>query len=76
MFAFNPAAGAILQTTSLTLQVGSLFAPWLQGGQVIGRQFLFTQPFTVTGNLQAVTSITVTLVNAQGSSQPVTATIQ
>jgi hypothetical protein len=76
MFAFNPAAGANLQTTSLTLQVGSIFAPWLQGTQVIGRQFLFTQPFTVTGNLQAVTSITVTLVNAQGSSQPVTATIQ
>jgi hypothetical protein len=76
VFAFNPAAGASLQTTSLTLSVGSLFAPWLQGTQVIGSQFLFTQPFTVTGNLQAVTSITVTLTNSQGSSQAVTATIQ
>jgi hypothetical protein len=73
---FNPGAGANLQTTSLTLQVGSIFAPWLQSSQVIGSQFLFTQPFTVSGNLQAVTSITVTLMNSQGSSQAVTATIQ
>jgi large repetitive protein len=75
-FVFNPATGANLQTTSLTLQVGSLFSLWLQGTQVIGSQFLFTQPFTVSGNLQAVTSISVTLTNSQGSSQPVTATIQ
>jgi len=76
VFAFNPAAGANLQTTSLTLSVASLFAPWLQGAQVIGSQFLYTQAFTVTGNLQAVTSITVTLMNAQGSSQAFPATIQ
>jgi hypothetical protein len=76
MFVFNPASGVNLQTTSLALQVGSLFSPWLQGTQVIGSQFLFTQPFTVTGNLQAVASITVTLVNSQGSSQPVRATLQ
>jgi len=76
VFTFNPATGANLQTTSLTLQVGSLFSPWLQGAQVMGSQFLFTQPFTVSGNLQAVTSISVTLANSQGTSQPVTATIQ
>jgi hypothetical protein len=75
-FAFSPATGASLQTTNLTLQVGSIFSPWLQGSQVIGSQFLFTQPFTVTGNLQAVASFTVTLVNAQGSSQTVTAMLQ
>jgi hypothetical protein len=76
MFVFNPATGANLQTASLTVQVGSIFASWLQGSQVIGSQFLFTQPFTVTGNLQAVASITVTLVNGQGSSQVVTAALQ
>jgi hypothetical protein len=75
-FTFNPATGANLQTASLTVSVGALFAPWLQGSQVIGSQFLYSQPFTVSGNLQAVASITVTLTNTQGSSQPATATLQ
>jgi hypothetical protein len=63
MVVFNPASGANLQTSSLTLSVGSLFATWLQRSQVIGSQFLFTQTFTVTGNFEAVASITITLVN-------------
>ena len=76
IFHFNPASGANLQTTDLTVPVASLFAPWLQGNQVLGSQFQFTQSFNVQGDTQAIASVTVTLVNAQGNSQPVTATLQ
>jgi Bacterial Ig-like domain (group 3)/Putative Ig domain len=75
VFQFNPAAGANLQTTSLTLPIGSLFAPWFQSSQIIGSQFLFTQQFAIQGSTQAVSSVTVTISNTQGASQPVTATV-
>jgi hypothetical protein len=39
-----------------------------------GSQFLFTQAFTITGNLQGVASVTVTLVNRTGSSNVMTVT--
>jgi hypothetical protein len=34
------------------------------------------QPFTVTGSVQGITTVTVTLTDAQGNSTPVTATLQ
>jgi hypothetical protein len=34
------------------------------------------QSFNVTGNAQGITSVTVTLTNAQGTSTPVTANVQ
>jgi hypothetical protein len=75
VFQFNPASGANLQTTSLTVNIGSLFAPWLTGSQVVGSQFLYTQQFTVQGKTSAIASVTVTLANTQGVSQAITGAI-
>jgi large repetitive protein len=75
VFQFNPASGANLQTTSLTVSIGSLFAPWLTGSQVVGSQFLYTQQFTVQGETSAIASITVTIANTQGVSQAMTAAL-
>ena len=77
IFQFTPAAGVNVQTTSFTVSVSSLFTTWYSSSASIpfGSQFLFTQPFTVQGT-GSITSVTVTLVNATGSSTPVTATIQ
>jgi hypothetical protein len=78
IFHFNPATGANLQTTDVTIPVSSLFSTWFQSSAVtaFGSQFLFTQPFTVQGDTQSISSVTVTLVNSQGNSQPATAPIQ
>jgi hypothetical protein len=77
-FAFAAASGANLQTSSLVVSVTSLFSAWYASPAAapFGSQFSFAQPFTVTGSLQGITSVTVTLTNAQGNSTPVTATLQ
>jgi hypothetical protein len=78
VFHFNPASGSNLQTTDVTIPVGSMFNAWFQSSAVtaFGSQFLFTQPFTIQGDSQSVSSVTITLVNSQGNSQPATVTIQ
>lgn len=65
-----------MQTTSLTVSIGSLFAPWLTGSQVVGSQVLYTQRFMVQGETSAIASITVTIANTQGVSQAMTAVLQ
>jgi hypothetical protein len=76
VFQFNAANGGNLQTNSLTVPVTTIFAPWLQGTQVVGSQFLYTQTFTIQGSTQSITSVSVTLTNTQGNSQAQTATLQ
>lgn len=76
VFTFNPATGANLQTTTLTVPLSSLFAPWFSSNQVVGSQFLYTQQFTIQGSNQAIASVTVTLANTQGNSQSMTANVQ
>ena len=77
IFQFTAAAGSNLQTTTLTLPIDALFAPYFSGAAAtpFGSQFTYTQPFTVTGNLQMVASVTVTLVNKIGQSAPATAAV-
>jgi large repetitive protein len=77
LFTFTPAAGSNLQTTSLTVPVDSLFSAYFTSSAATpyGGQFSYTQPFTVTGNVQAVGSVTVTLVNRIGSSASASATL-
>jgi hypothetical protein len=77
VFQFTAAAGSNLQTTSLTVPIDALFAPYFSGAAStpFGSQFTYTQPFTVTGSTQAVASVTVTLVNKIGQSTPATATL-
>ena len=74
-FHFNAAVGTTLGTSDITIPVASLFAPWFQNSAAFGSQFLYTELFAASGNTQSVTSVTVTLVNSQGS-QSATATIQ
>jgi hypothetical protein len=77
VFTFTPASGANLQTTTVTIPVDQLFSAWYASAAsaAFGSQFTFTQPFTVQGGVSAIASVTVTLVNATGSSTPVTATL-
>jgi hypothetical protein len=67
--------GTNLQTNEVTVQLGQPFTTWFQSAQSaqFGGQFVMTMPFNVSGDTAAVTSVTVTLTNAQGTSQPVTA---
>ena len=77
IFAFTAATGSNLQTTTLTVPVGPTFASYFGGASAapFGSQFSFTETFTVTGSTQAITAVTVTLVNNVGQSTPVTATL-
>jgi len=79
VFQFNAASGATLQPASLTVPLGSLFSTFYQSnppGQTgTGSQFVYTQPFTVSGSA-AITSVTVTMANTAGTSQAATATVQ
>ena len=77
IFTFTPVAGANLQTTSVTIPATSLFSAWYQStaSAAYGSQFSFTIPFTVTGNVQSIASVTVTLVNPTGTSASMTATL-
>jgi hypothetical protein len=76
-FQFTPAAGATLQTTSLTVDVSSLFAAWYQNPASLatGSQFSLTEPFTISGNVSAIASVTVTLTNSVGASSPASANV-
>ncbi|MFB3779235.1 MAG: putative Ig domain-containing protein [Bryobacteraceae bacterium] len=76
VFSFASAAGGNLQTTQLTVPVDSAFTAWYGGASSaqFGSSFLYTQPFTVSGNMTAIASVSVTLVNSTGSSTPVSAT--
>ena len=77
IFAFTPATGSNLQTTTLTVPADTQFTQYFSGAGAtpFGGQFLFTQPFTVTGSTQAIVSVTVTLVNKIGQSTATTATL-
>jgi hypothetical protein len=77
VFTFAAAAGSTLQTTTVTVSATSLYTSWYQSSASIpfGSQFSFTIPFTVTGNVQSLTSVTVTLVNPTGTSTATTATL-
>ena len=69
--------GTNLGTTTLSVPVNTIFASWYQSSAAgqYGSNFTYTQPFT-TSNPQAVTSVTVTLVNGVGTSPAAGATLQ
>jgi len=71
-FRFAVAAGESLQSPETTVQLDQAFTTWYSNpaSAQYGSQFLYTQPFTVQGNLQAITGATVTMTNAQGTSAP------
>lgn len=73
-FTFN---GTSLGTTSLSISVDPIFAPWYQSStsSQYGSNFTYTQTFT-TSNPQAVTSVSATLVNSAGTSAAQVANLQ
>jgi len=69
------APGADLQTPEVTVNVDSAFTTWYRNSasDPFGSQFRYLQPFTVTGEASAVTSVSVTLTNATGTSSAASA---
>ncbi len=63
-FKFSAAAGQTLQpaAASITIDVSSLFSGWFTSSAQ-GSQFIFTQPFTIQGDPNAVIPVSVTLAN-------------
>jgi hypothetical protein len=74
IFRFTGAAGRNLQTSILTVAVSNGFTSWYQSqsSAIYGSQFLMTQTFNVQGDINAIGSVSVTLTNAQGESDPKT----
>jgi hypothetical protein len=70
IFQFTSAAGTTLANSSVTVPVDALFRQWYQSPQSasFGSQFTYTQPFTVTGSVDSIISVSVTLVGASGQS--------
>lgn len=71
VYAFSATAGQTLQTAanSITIDVGSLFGNWFvdSGNSQFGSVFIFTQPFAIQGDVNAVIPTAVTLTNRTGS---------
>jgi hypothetical protein len=76
-FQFTPTTGENVATTKMTLNVESNFLAWFQGTSAAsyGSLFTATVPFTLTGDVKSVTSlsdtiqsISVTLTNRLGTS--------
>jgi large repetitive protein len=78
VFHFTTAQGANLQSADVTLDVSSVFSQWYLNSAsfATGSQFSLTVPFTVSGNVSDIGSLTVTLTNSAGSSAPASTTIQ
>jgi len=75
---FTPAAGQTLQTTSLTVSLATAGPTWFQSStsDQYGSQFILTLPFTVTnGSASTIGSVSVQLVNSQGTSTSSSATL-
>jgi hypothetical protein len=77
LFHFAPASNATISTNDLTVSLGSAFTTWYQGAtsNQYGSQFTLTVPFSVAnGAAASLVSVTVTLTNSKGNSNPVSPT--
>ncbi len=75
-FDFTTSQGGKSQTISVRVDADSLFTTWYTGETATqyGSAFLYTQPFTVQGNVSDIVSVSVTLFNTSGTSSAVSAT--
>ena len=71
VFSFNAASGQSLQSaaSSITVDVSTLFGNWFvdPANSKFGSVFIYTQPFTIQGDINSVIPISVTLTNRLGS---------
>jgi hypothetical protein len=72
---YTPASGVTLSTSEAAVPLSTVFAAWYQSSSSApyGSQFLLRIPFSVQGTANPVTSVSVSLTNAQGTSAPVNA---
>jgi len=70
---FTPAQGASLQTANLFVNSDASFSTWFQSqsGISFGSQFTASVVVNVTGDINAVQSVSVTASNAKGDSNAV-----
>jgi len=71
-FRFVPRPGSNVQSPDVTVNVTNPFTTWYQStdSQPFGSQFRMRIPFTVQGDINALGSVSVTLTNAVGTSEP------
>jgi hypothetical protein len=71
VFRFTPRPGSVLGTTNFTVQLGPSSAAWFQSeaSKQFGSLFRLTVPFSVQGDINAIQSVSVTLSNAEGTSE-------
>jgi hypothetical protein len=76
-FQFQSAPGTNLQGSQVMLTVDQLFTTWYtgSGSAQYGSRFTFAQQFTISGSSAGITGVAVTLANAQGTSNSVSATL-
>ena len=75
---FTAASGQTLQTTSLTVSLASASTTWFGSStsDPYGSQFILTLPFSVSnGTAGAIASVSVQLVNSQGTSNSASGTL-
>jgi hypothetical protein len=76
-FQFTPAGGSTLTTSSVSVDVSSLFTAWYANSASLatGSQFSLSVPFTISGNVSSIASVSVTLTNSVGTSAAVSANV-
>lgn len=74
-FEFAVSAGGGVQKISVPVSLENTFKNWFSSETSFpyGSAFTYTQPFTVQGDLSAITSVSVTLSNTNGTSSAVSA---
>ncbi len=79
-FRFTGRSGVQVQPSSVTpAGIAEAFADWFEAraeeSQVFGSQFTLQVPFTISGEQNAIASVSVTLSNSQGASEAVSANV-
>ena len=74
-FTFAAVTGANLESAQVSVSTETVFTTWYTGtsSPQYGSSFLYTQSFTVQGNVSNIASVSVTLTNATGTSTAVSA---
>jgi hypothetical protein len=73
-FRLTPADGVVLRSTEFTVPLTEAARRWYQSveSHAYGSQFTLVQPFSIANARANIASVTVTISNAQGGSEPVT----
>jgi membrane-bound inhibitor of C-type lysozyme len=75
---FNAAAGSSLNAAPIVAPLSTVIAAWYQSAAAagFGSQISVSIPISVSGDISAIGSVTVTLTNTQGNSATATAQLQ